>query len=99
MDTAGSIGGVPPIRRRALVSGRVQGVFYRQACKQQADALGVSGVARNLDDGRVEVVAEGDAGAVDQLVAWCRSGPARALVTRVDVRDEQPEGLVGFRTA
>lgn len=90
---------MPSIRRRALVSGRVQGVFYRQACKQQADALGVSGVARNLDDGRVEVVVEGEANAVDQLVLWCRTGPGQALVTRVEVRDEQPEGLAGFRTA
>ncbi len=87
------------IRRRALVSGRVQGVFFRQACKQEADAIGVSGVARNLDDGRVEVVAEGDADAVERLLAWCRNGPSSALVTRVDVRDEAPEGVVGFRTA
>ncbi|MBW8825934.1 MAG: acylphosphatase [Acidobacteria bacterium] len=82
-----------------MVSGRVQGVFFRQACKQEADAIGVSGVARNLDDGRVEVVAEGDADAVERLLAWCRNGPSSALVTRVDVRDEAPEGVVGFRTA
>lgn len=81
------------------MSGRVQGVFFRQACKQQADGLGVSGVARNLDDGRVEIVVEGDVDAVEQLVAWCRTGPSHALVTRVEVRNEPPEGLVGFRTA
>ena len=86
-------------RRRLLVSGRVQGVFYRQACKRQADALDVAGLARNLDDGRVEVIAEGRPDAVAALAAWCRTGPPRALVTKVDESVEVPEGLTGFRTA
>jgi acylphosphatase len=86
------------VRRRLVVSGRVQGVFYRARCREQAEALGVAGWARNLDDGRVEVVAEGERDAVDALTRWCREGPPRALVTRVEGRDEPPEGLVGFRT-
>lgn len=81
-----------------MVSGRVQGVFFRQSCQREAARLGVAGSARNLDDGRVEVVAEGEADAVDALVAWCRTGPPRALVTRVEVRDEPPVGVTGFRT-
>lgn len=89
---------VPVIRRRAVVSGRVQGVFFRQSCQREALRLGVAGSARNLDDGRVEVIAEGEADAVDALVAWCRSGPPRALVTRVEVRAEVPTGVTGFRT-
>jgi acylphosphatase len=84
-------------RRRMLVRGRVQGVFFRAACQARALELGVAGWARNLDDGRVEVVAEGDADAVAALAAWCRAGPPRALVTTVDETLEVPEGLTGFR--
>lgn len=89
---------VPVIRGRAVVSGRVQGVFFRQSCQREATRLSVAGSARNLDDGRVEVIAEGEPDAVAELVAWCRTGPSRALVTRVDVRDEVPTGMTGFRT-
>jgi acylphosphatase len=84
-------------RVRLLVQGRVQGVFYRAACRTEADRLGVAGWARNLDDGRVEVVAEGEPGAVAALVQWCRHGPPRALVTRLHETPEPPEGLTGFR--
>ena len=86
------------IRRRLVVSGRVQGVFYRASCQREARRLGVHGWARNLDDGRVEVVAEGTPAAVAALEAWCRQGPPRALVTSVVVADERPEGLEGFVT-
>jgi acylphosphatase len=79
------------------VSGRVQGVFYRAACKTEADRLGVSGWARNLDDGRVEVVAEGEPAAVEALARWCRTGPSHARVTAVSAATEAPEGLAGFR--
>ena len=58
---------MPTVRRRLVVSGRVQGVFFRDACKAQADLLGVRGWAKNLPDGRVEVVAEGEANAVDRI--------------------------------
>ena len=86
------------IRRRVVVGGRVQGVFYRASCRREAQRLGVAGWARNLDDGRVEVVAEGPTEAVEALVAWCRQGPPSALVTGVTVRDEPPDGLSGFVT-
>jgi acylphosphatase len=89
---------VPTIRRRVVVTGRVQGVFYRAACRSQAEELGVTGWARNLADGRVEVVVEGETAAVDALVRWCGDGPPRALVTNVAVTTEEPEGLRGFRT-
>jgi acylphosphatase len=89
---------LPSTRRRVVVQGRVQGVFFRQACRREAERLGVSGSARNLDDGRVEVVVEGDEGDVAELVGWCRVGPPRALVTAVDVRAEPVEGLQGFVT-
>lgn len=86
------------VRKRAIVRGRVQGVFYRDSCRREAQRLGVAGWACNCDDGSVEVVAEGDADAVDALVAWCRTGPPRALVTSVDVTRQPAEGVEGFRT-
>ena len=85
------------IRRRFVVRGRGQGVWYRDSCRREAERLGVAGWARNLDDGRVEVVAEGDPDAVDALEAWCREGPPRALVTGVEVQTEAVEQLIGFR--
>lgn len=84
------------VRRHLWVTGRVQGVWYRGACAEQARALGASGWARNLPDGRVEVVVEGRPEAVEKLVEWCHEGPAYALVTAVEVESEAPEGLRGF---
>jgi acylphosphatase len=83
-------------RRRLLIAGRVQGVFFRASCADEARRLGVLGFARNLRDGRVEVVVEGDADAVDALVEWCRHGPPNARVDAVEIVDEAPEGLVRF---
>ena len=74
----------------------MQGVWYRGSCAEQAPALGISGWARNLPDGRVEIAAEGDPEAVDKLVEWCRHGPPAAHVTAVELRAEEPEGLSGF---
>ena len=85
------------IRRKFVVAGRVQGVFFRAACKDEADRLGVKGYARNLRDGRVEVVAEGSEDAVEALARWCQVGPPRAIVTKVDITTEPPEGLTNFR--
>ena len=85
------------VRRRVVVEGRVQGVFFRDSCRREAVAAGLAGWARNLHDGRVEVMIEGPRAAVDRMVAWCRSGPSRARVTEVHVSDEEPEGLHDFR--
>ena len=84
------------VRRRVVVDGVVQGVFYRAGAQRQAVALGLSGWVRNLPDGRVEAVFEGPAAAVDAAVDWSRRGPDRAIVTAIDVHDESPEGLSGF---
>jgi acylphosphatase len=86
------------VRKRIVVTGRVQGVFFRDSARQEASRLGISGSARNLSDGTVEVIAEGDSGAVDQLIEWCRSGPSHADVTDVDVMEEEPQGASGFST-
>jgi acylphosphatase len=85
------------VRRRVSVAGRVQGVWFRESCRDQAQAAGVAGWVRNLADGQVEVVLEGSPGAVDEVLAWCRRGPRRAQVDRVDVVDEAPVGEQGFR--
>jgi len=85
-------------RKRALVSGRVQGVFFRDSARQEAQRLGLAGSARNMRDGRVEVIAEGELDAVEQLIEWCRSGPSHADVTDVQVVEEEPRGAQGFTT-
>ncbi len=77
---------------RILVSGRVQGVFFRQAMKAQAVLNSVRGWVRNLEDGRVEAVLEGEAGGVDALAEWCRRGPANAIVQDVEIRPETYTG-------
>jgi acylphosphatase len=84
------------IRRRLLVHGRVQGVFYRDTCRQQARAQGVHGWVANRPDGAVEVVLEGESSAVEAMVAWCRRGPPDAEVASVDVIDEEPRAESGF---
>jgi len=83
-------------RNRVLVSGRVQGVFFRDTCRRVASEHGVAGWVRNLPDGRVEAVFEGPEEDVGRLVDWMRHGPDRAVVEDVAVRVEQPEGLRGF---
>ena len=84
------------VRKRVLVSGRVQGVWFRESCRDRALAAGVSGWVRNLDDGRVEAVFEGPAGDVQRLLDWAGHGPRLAVVADVAVRAEQPEGLGTF---
>ena len=83
-------------RVHVFVSGRVQGVSFRDATRSQADQLGLSGWVRNTQDGQVEAVFEGDADTVRQMVDWCESGPSSADVEDVSVENEQPEGLSGF---
>ncbi len=68
---------------RCIISGRVQGVFFRASTRFQAESLGITGYARNLSDGRVEVLACGEVGAVNQLKAWLTQGPDGARVSGV----------------
>jgi acylphosphatase len=86
------------IRRRLVVHGSVQGVGFRYTLARQAQSRGVDGYAANEPDGTVEVVLEGEPDAVESLVRWCEHGPRGAAVDRVDVFEEQPKGLRGFRT-
>jgi acylphosphatase len=79
------------------ISGRVQGVFFRAACAEQARALGVGGWARNLPGGDVEAVFEAGPDAVEEMLAWCRQGPPMARVEAVEVTEEEAEGVDGFR--
>jgi acylphosphatase len=84
------------IRRRVVVHGFVQGVFFRDTVRRAALGAGVAGWARNNRDGTVEAVFEGEPGAVERLVDVSRRGPRGARVDRVDVVEEPPEGLSGF---
>jgi acylphosphatase len=87
------------IRRRVIVSGQVQGVFFRDTIRRQAESRSVAGWAQNRDDGTVEAVFEGERDAVDALIDFCRRGPSRAAVSGVEEFEEDPEGLSGFRIA
>jgi acylphosphatase len=88
---------VDVVRRRAVVRGLVQGVFFRDSTRREAAARGLAGSAVNRPDGTVEVVVEGPADGVEALVAWLRRGTPQSRVEAVDVTEEQPEGLTGFR--
>jgi acylphosphatase len=83
---------------RFIVSGRVQGVFYRASARTQALALGVSGHAKNLPDGGVEVLASGSADALDALQRWLRQGPPAARVESVSREDLPEQNLHDFHT-
>ena len=85
-------------RRRVVAHGNVQGVFFRESTRKEAERRGVAGWAENLGDGTVEAVFEGGADAVDAMVAFVRSGPGHSTVSSVDVSSESPEGLTGFST-
>jgi acylphosphatase len=85
------------IRRRVVVHGHVQGVFFRDTTRRQATVRDVAGWVRNNTDGTVEAVFEGEPDAVDAMVRFAHEGPRGAVVQRVDVIEEQPEGLSGFR--
>ena len=78
------------------VHGRVQGVFFRDSAHREAERLGVAGWVSNEPDGTVRAHVEGPVHAVDAWLAWCREGPPRARVERVDVREARPEGLDDF---
>ena len=84
------------VARRVRVHGEVQGVFFRDSTKREASSRGVHGWVRNCSDGTVEAWFEGDADAVEALVAWARSGPSRASVSDLGVEDVPPSGVSGF---
>lgn len=83
-------------RRRVVVHGHVQGVFFRDSVRRLALATGVAGWVRNNWDGTVEAVFEGEAAGVGRLVAFCHEGPRGARVDRVEVFEEPPESIPGF---
>jgi acylphosphatase len=85
------------VRVRVVVSGRVQGVWFRESCREQAVALGVAGWVRNRADGTVEGVFEGPPAAVERLVTWCRTGPSRARVDGFTTTAETAVGDTAFQ--
>ncbi len=85
-----------PVRRRVVVHGGVQGVFFRDTTRRQAASRGVAGWVSNRPDGAVEAVFEGEPDAVEALVRFAHEGPRGAAVERVEVTEEEPEGLSGF---
>ena len=85
-----------PVRRRVVVHGSVQGVFFRDSCRREANSRGVAGWVTNRRDGAVEAVFEGPPDAVAALVDFCRHGPRGADVESLDETSEEPEGLSGF---
>jgi len=84
------------VRRRVVVHGVVQGVWFRASARREAEAHGVAGWVRNRPDGTVEAVFEGSPDAVERLVAWCARGPRGAAVVRVEAGAEPPAGLRAF---
>jgi acylphosphatase len=84
------------VRRRVIVRGLVQGVFFRHYARERARARGVAGWVCNRPDGSLEAVVEGEPDAVERVVGFLRSGPPHARVEDVEVHEEQPEGLAGF---
>ena len=79
------------VTRNLRIFGQVQGVYYRESLRQQAEMLGVSGWVRNRRDGSVEAMLQGAPLAVEAAIAWCRRGPDRARVERVEIADGQGE--------
>ena len=84
------------MRKRVIVHGRVQGVFFRDSMRREAESRDASGWVANRPDGTVEAVFEGDPQALEELVAFARRGPRGAEVERVEEAEEEPEGLSGF---
>ncbi|MDX2048272.1 MAG: acylphosphatase [Chitinophagaceae bacterium] len=82
--------------RQIIVRGKVQGVYYRASAKDEADRLGIQGEVKNLPDGSVCIIAEGTAGQIDELIAWCYKGPPRAIVDELIVADTGIKGFKGF---
>jgi acylphosphatase len=87
---------VDRLRRRVVVSGQVQNVWFRDSCRSEALAHEVAGWVRNCSDGTVEAAFEGSRQAVEHMISWCRVGPPRARVGQVEVSAEPARGEVGF---
>ena len=85
------------VRRRVVVRGDVQGVFFRDSTRREAEQRGVAGWVENRADGAVEALFEGSPADVEALIEFCRSGPSRADVRDLEVSEEEPTGLDGFR--
>jgi acylphosphatase len=85
------------LRRRIVVRGRVQGVWFRESARRRADQLGVAGWVRNRPDGAVEAELEGSAEDVEVLTAWFRLGPPNAVVDDIEVEELRATGELGFR--
>ena len=86
-----------PVRVRVIVRGLVQGVWFRETCRRQAEEFAVAGWVCNRADGTVEAHFEGREADVARAVAWCRAGPPRAEVIGIDVTEEEPEGALCFQ--
>jgi acylphosphatase len=84
------------VRRRVIVHGRVQGVWFRESARRRAEELGIAGWIRNTSEGTVEAELEGEAKDVEVLVAWFAHGPSRARVDRVEIDEREPAGGRGF---
>lgn len=85
------------INRIIIIKGKVQGVFYRGSTREQAEHLGINGEVKNMPDGSVELIAEGNKEAVEQLIAWCHHGPQRAEVEEVIVKEGAIKGFKNFK--
>lgn len=83
-------------RAHVYVSGTVQGVYFRATTREKAEEFGIAGWVRNLEDGRVEAVFEGDEEDVERMIDFCREGPPAASVETVAVEREEPQGIDGF---
>ena len=83
--------------KRVVVRGRVQGVGYRYAMVDAADACGVTGWVRNRRDGSVEALVQGEPLAIESIIAWCRKGPSAAQVSAIDVSEATAEPATGFQ--
>ena len=83
-------------RAHVLITGTVQGVFYRVRTREAARQRRVAGWVQNLPDGRVEAVFEGDRAAVEEMIRWCETGSPRAVVEDVTVTTDSPQGITGF---
>ena len=87
---------MPRVRARVVISGKVQGVYFRGTAEDEARSRGLTGWVRNTPDGQVEAAFEGEQAAVEAVIAWCHRGPPAARVTGVTVTWEEPRGERGF---